>query len=93
MGTDKTLAYSLPIMNDLEPLQCGQVIIVVPTNELVIQIKSMHKSYLISHENCKQQHRTSSYLSNNQDLINNPKKNKNKSQQTIEFRSLCQHEL
>ena len=76
MGTGKTLAYLLPIMNDLKPLQSGQVIIVVPTNELGIQIKAMIKSYLINHEDYKQQHRSSSYLSNNQDNRDKSKKNK-----------------
>jgi len=67
MGTGKTLAYLLPILNDLRPLQCGQVIIVCPTNELALQTKAMVKSYLYSTEQFKHNHRSSSYYSANQD--------------------------
>ncbi len=71
MCSGKTLAYLLPILNDLKPLQCGQIIIIIPTNELGIQIKSMIKSYLYSTDNYKHNHATSSYFSNNQNKEKN----------------------
>eukprot|EP01083_Nonionella_stella_P016033 44819_1 len=66
MGSGKTLAYLLPILNELKPLQTGQIIIVIPSNELGIQIKAMVKSYLINTEDYKHNHQSSSYLANNQ---------------------------
>ena len=67
MGTGKTLAYLLPILNDLKPLQCGQAVIVVPSHELGVQIKAMIKSYLIHHDDFRRNWRNSSYLGNNHD--------------------------